>query len=89
MGRSTTPPYRLELEIPGFYTTPSCWRVKAQYQIPGYGKPTAANLQKHVEGFEASCAPGGCNQHLGTRKVRAARIVNQFTAEVVATYAAA
>jgi hypothetical protein len=72
--------------MPGFYVTPMCWRVKQQGVIPGYGKPTNENLHAKVLGFEQSCEPGGPNAHLGTRKVASAKIVHQFTGEVVAIY---
>lgn len=86
MSRSSTPTYRLEYSVPGFHITPMAWRVKREGQVPGYGKPTDENLRKEVLGFENSCEPGGPNAHLGLMKVRSAKIVHQFTGDVVATY---
>ena len=60
MGRSVTPPYRLEM--PG--VTAMCWRVKAQYGIPGCGKPTYENLVKYIEAYNKSLELGGSNQHI-------------------------
>ncbi len=64
MGRSRTPKYVVELVTPGFYTSPSEWRVKDGCQTKGSGKPTDENLKKFVEQFVASMQPGGVNAHL-------------------------
>jgi hypothetical protein len=88
MGRSTTPTYVVRIIVPGFFYTPSPWRVRSQGQIPGDGQPTDDNLSAYVRGFEASCEPGGANAHLGPQKVTKARIVRQATGETVATYTA-
>lgn len=51
------------------------------------GRPTDANLAKYVAHFEASTAPGGCNEHLGRRVVWAAEVVDQLNGNAVrATY---
>lgn len=68
------------------YITPAEWRVRSRGQIPGYGKPTEANLAKHVEAFETSTKPGGPNEHLGTTIVWAAHIKDQLTGKILATY---
>ena len=83
MGRSRTPAYRLELAIDNGIATPSGWDVGGKY---GKGKPTAENVTKYVKAFEASCAPGGCNEHLGRTTVLRAKLVRQSDNTVVATY---
>ena len=60
MGRSKTPPYRLEMSG----SSVQAWRVKDQYGIPGNGKPTRENLIKYLRGFVASLKAGGVNEHI-------------------------
>jgi hypothetical protein len=80
MGRSTTPRYVVEMSG-GF--TAAAWRVRQD------GRPTDANLARYVAGFEASTAPGGVNAHLGTTRVRSAKVrENSYGGEVVARYQA-
>ena len=64
MGRSRTPKYVVELVTPGFYTSPSEWRVRDGCQTKGYGRPNNENLRKYIEQFIASMQPGGVNAHL-------------------------
>jgi hypothetical protein len=53
------------------------------------GRPTAANLQKFVESFEASTRPGGVNAHLGATTVTKAMIMlNDGSRKLVAEYEA-
>lgn len=77
MGRSTTPTYRVEYKVDrGFWTT-AAWPTKFA------GRPSGANLAKHVAVTEASTQPGGCNAHLGATKILAARIVANKGAAVL------
>lgn len=87
MGRSYTPKYRLEFTTtrPGYFT-PGAWEVRGRYGRHSDGKPTTANLDKWVTAFEDSLRPGKPNAHLGIFSVVTAKIINQFTGEVVATW---
>ena len=93
MGRSYTPKYRIEYttvittDADGDWTkrrfSPSFWNGKRD------GKPTVANLQANLVVFEASFAPGGCNDHVyagDTVQLLAARLVRQADGAVVAEY---
>lgn len=60
------------------------WRTGPRGQIPGYGKPTAANLAKFVAKLNESFRPGGVNAHCGPEQVVAARIVRY--GETLATF---
>jgi len=86
MGRSTTPKYRVEV-VPAdasLRLTPSAWRVGKDRQIPGNGKPTLSNLTNYINALEASTLPGGSNAHLGFMPIAEARIVDQFTGQLMA-----
>lgn len=89
MGRIVTPKYRLEMQLVGFLNTSSVWDVTSRGMIKGKGKPTADNLRKEVEAFEASTRPGGVNAHLGPIKVSRAEIIHQKSGATVAQYEAA
>jgi hypothetical protein len=82
MSRDPAPTaYVYELDTPGYRYSPASWNCRQN------GRPTAANLAKHVAGFEASTRPGGCNSHLGATVVTGARIRrNEYRGEVVARY---
>jgi hypothetical protein len=83
MGRTYTPAYAIEIDVPGFIYTPAGWTARE------FGRPTDANLKLYVERFEASTQPGGANAHLGPTKVRAARIyTNRGERKLVASYPA-
>ena len=76
MGGSRTFPYVLKIKtVSGAFHTPMEWRLRAQFGIPGYGKPTVANIDKWVTALEDSMKPGGCNAHIGFDPVVEARIV--------------
>ena len=66
MGRIVTPKYAVHVRTNdrGHALTPIAWRTRAQGQIPGDGRPTAANLAKWVEGYNASFRAGGSNAAL-------------------------
>lgn len=87
MGHTRTPKYRLEMTTtyPGYFT-PQAWEVRARYGVPGNGTPTTDNIDKWVTAFEDSLRPGKPNAHLGIFSVVTAKIINQFTGEVVATW---
>jgi hypothetical protein len=92
MGQSIAVTYTVELVTRGesgrrFLCTPAEWRVKARNRVPGYGRPTVANLENYISTFEGSTQAGGCNAHLGAQKVVSAKIVDQRTKGVVASYA--
>lgn len=58
MGHTSTPKYRVHVEVPGYYCTPMAWERH-------YGAPTDANLAKFVAVSNAATDPGGVNSHLG------------------------
>jgi len=89
-GRSTAIKYTVQIVVPGTHNTASEWRPRSRLNgnVPGHGAPTAENLAKYVRGFEESTLAGGCNAHVGATKVASARIVNQETKQVLATYSA-
>lgn len=66
----------------------SAWHVKSGTNKTGYGKPSAENLKAWAEGFNASCRPGGANEHLGINGTinYAIEIYSQITGEVLAEY---
>jgi hypothetical protein len=81
MPADLTTAYVVEIDTPGYRYTPAPWRTRQA------GRPTTANLAAHVEAFEASTEPGGCNAHLGATRVTSARIRrNQLRGVVVASY---
>ncbi len=85
MGKSVTPPYRLEIRvISGAHYTPLSWDVKSGVNRTGCGKPTVANIDKWVTAFEASMLTH--NKHLGIDQVTFAKVIDQRTGEVVATW---
>jgi hypothetical protein len=58
MSKSTTPKYRIVLYARGM-TGPMAWNCRT------YGNPTAANLDRYIDKYNESLAPGNCNQHIG------------------------
>ncbi len=95
MGRSKTPKYVVVMEGTGVNSTPIAWHVGVtEGNVPGYGKPTDANLAKYIAKYVESLKPGGANQHLmqayGTKVIpNSARIVtNDGARTVVATWKA-
>ena len=86
MGKSTTWPYRLEIKcVSRKHYTPMEWRCRMSRFAPGFGMPTAANIDKWVTVFEESMRTGP-NKHLGLDQVVTAQIVDQRTGDVVATW---
>ena len=78
MGRNRTPRFRVETNTVGSMG----WN-------PEYGRPTDGYLARWVLKFNEELEPGGCNEHLGTKcRVTTARIVEQASGEVKATYEA-
>lgn len=89
MGRSVTPPYRLEMSG----VTASAWRVKTQYGIPGDGTPNDANLMRYLLAYVNSLKLGGSNQHISKALGYIpyptwARIVRQSDGHVMASWTA-
>lgn len=85
MGRSITPKYRVEL-AGNIRVTPMAWQRS-------YGRPTAANLAKMVQGYNDSYRPGGVNAHISEgmdvpARHDAARIVRQADDVVMAEWKA-
>ena len=77
MGRSYTTRYAVRLRVDGHHMTDACWR----------GRATDKALRAHVQAFEDSTLPGGCNEHLGVMRVAAAEIVtNDSERRVMASY---
>ena len=73
--------YQVKIVVPGYFYPPASWNCRRD------GRPTAANLAKFVESFEASTQPGQCNAHLGVTKVLSASVkLNDGSAKVVARY---
>jgi hypothetical protein len=91
MGRTVTPKYRVEMIMHSRrqeYSSTAAWDVTSRGMITGKGKPTAANLLKEVQGFEASTGPDGVNKHLGPMKVTHAHIIHQHSGAIMAEYSA-
>lgn len=91
MGQSIAITYTVTLLTRGesgqlFTGTPAEWRVRSRNRVPGYGKPTRANLVNYIALFEASTESQGCNSHLGVQKVVSAAIVHQASGQIVETY---
>jgi len=82
MGRTVTPKYRIEYNESGRNQV-QCWNSKF------YGRATAINLEAWRVKHNASFLPSGVNNHVTKAlgyvlHVSYARIVNQFSGEVVA-----
>lgn len=83
MGRVITPRYAIHVTCSGgIHITPSVWRVTNSIYGTGYGKPTAANIDKHVAMYELSCIKG-VNQHCGIHSILTAEIRDQHNGNVV------
>lgn len=80
MGKSSSVRFVVTMKLAEGAATPSEWKSKYA------GPPSDANLRKHIEVFEKSCEKGGCNAHLGPTKVLSAKIVEQATDKIKATY---
>ena len=81
MSRDATSKYAIQLVVPGYRYSPACWNCRRN------GRPTAANLIRYIESFEASTRPGGCNAHLGETRVSSAYIrLNEYAGQVVASF---
>lgn len=74
MGRSERVRYALHVMLNTGAVTPIAWNSNRNW----HGRACAKSVKKWVETFEASCAPGKCNAHLGTRKVLSAVLVDTF-----------
>jgi hypothetical protein len=81
---STTPKYIVKITDGRYGYSSIAWVATSRTQIRADGKPTVENLRRWVASFEAATQPGGCNAHLGATKLTSARIVNNFTGELVA-----
>jgi hypothetical protein len=76
--------YQVTVVAPGLaqYTSYS-WNCRRD------GRPTGANLRKHIKSFEAATKPGGVNAHLGEVTVLRAEIrLNDGSRKVVVSYEA-
>lgn len=73
--------YAVSMQVPGYAYSVAAWPTKH------CGRPSEERLATYIADFEKSCAPGGCNAHLGVQTVKSARIFRQSTGDVVATYA--
>lgn len=87
MGRTYTPRYAVHYRATCVLTAAS-WRVRRDGQVFGYGRPTDANLKKHVDHLNESFKSGGINERVGNVYIYGARIVDQTTGDVVARYQA-
>jgi hypothetical protein len=79
MGRTITLTYRVEYKTTHWQTTAQGWHRQD-------GKPTKENLIAWIAAMEASCQPGGCNQHIGPMTITEAWIVRQSTGKCVALW---
>lgn len=81
MGRTFTPKYVISMNT-NIGNMTHTWRVSSNGpNVPGYGKPTPANIRAYVKKWEDSFGPGGCNAHIAGRKlvkVSTAAILDQF-----------
>jgi hypothetical protein len=82
MGRSTTPTFRIDYTCAGTHMTSTAWGPSQRKHV---GRANEANLKVEVDGFLASCEPGGVNDHLKVI-ILEARLVHQPTGTVRATY---
>lgn len=80
MSSTRTPAYRLELTTAGTYVTPMEWRTRATARVPAHGPTTDEALAMHIDFITA---PGF---GLDDVTILSARIVDQRTSQVVATY---
>lgn len=74
--------YQVTVEAPGLaqYTAYS-WNCRRD------GRPTEANLRRHIKSFEDATKPGGVNAHLGEVTVLRAEIrLNDGSGKIVAEY---
>jgi len=96
MGRLITPKYALYYRdnTPGLLEQSGAWNVTDRnYPGSGYGRPTAANLERWVRAFNKSMSPGEVNHHVSKAlgyllHVSNARIVRQKDGRVMAEYRA-
>lgn len=88
MGKSVMVRYRIEIVCSGTVTyTPMEWRTKTtRLYGSGFGKPTTKNIATWVGNFESSHLPNGVNSHLGPVTILSAKIIDQSTGEIVATW---
>jgi hypothetical protein len=90
MGKSTTPTYRVEIwDNANNKIVP----MKSTWDYKYFGKPTNKKLEKYIVDYIESLKFGGVNYHIselcGFIPVpNKARIVNQFTNDVVSTWIA-
>jgi hypothetical protein len=91
MGRTVTPKYRIELS--GWnYPAGNRWRLDNLGVWEKYhGRPTEANLESYVQTYTQSFMIGGVNEDAGKEmgfipSPSHAKIVNQKTGEVVASW---
>ena len=81
--RDTTTKYQVRIKVDRYGFPPMSWNCRRD------GRPTAGNLRKFVESFEASTRPGGVNAHLGSTTVTKAMIMlNDGSRKLVAEYEA-
>lgn len=103
MGKSTTPKYRIEMTEqrlvngqPRHVPVDSMiWHSRKinGTASKGYGLPTDTNLEKWIYAYAKSLELGGVNEHISKSEgaipyPTSAKIVNQFTGEVVAEWKA-
>ena len=93
MGRSTTPTFRVEYHDNPFAPVNLGLGTCMAWDTKGWGRPTAANLEKWRNKMNESFAAGGCNEHVSDARgyvvrISHARIVRQSNRDVVVEYAA-
>ena len=87
MGRSVTPTYRIEYTAKNYSGTSMVGWQKHN------GRATSKNLARYCDAMNGSFESGGCNEHISkslgyTAKITGARLVHQFSGDVIATWAA-
>ena len=92
MGKVVTPKYRVEMrDNDGSFVMP--WNVTGGSNITKHGEATDANLERYVFTYAKSLEIGGVNEHISVSRGHVpypteAKIVNQRTGEIVATWKA-
>ncbi len=89
MGKSIAFRYSVSFVTVTGGMTPAGWRERRQGQIPGDGKPNAANLAKYIETMNVSFLPGGVNEHVGARgRIVSAKLRDHYSNSIIAEWSA-
>lgn len=83
MGKTTTPPYRLEWTERNQNGLSETHKVGWSNKGPGQGKATADNVVRYLRHYEASTKVGGVNEFIGERRVISFSLITQKTGNPV------